>query len=157
MKTAEQNYNDLENILTKSELFFEKQEDYSLIIPFRGEDFSTDIAIHVDEDFYILECLLPTIIPFERRPEIALYLTFLNDRVKMGRFSFDMSSGEVAFNTTGMFEIIESHVQKLIGLTLNMAKQQIKPVYAIAFGEKEPLDVYNDFFDETSAEETVEN
>lgn len=161
MEAASQNYNDFKDILDELDLVYEEQEDNRIVIPFNGNDdgksYETDLIINIDNEYFIVEAAFPTHVPVERFPEVAFYLHLINARVKIGKFIMDMKSGKVAFSSAGLFETTTLQVWKILGLTLNMAEQQIKPVYSVGFGDKNPYDVYEEFFSQEVFKETVEN
>jgi|GEM_PF-6559827 len=154
------NYSEFKKILNELELVFEEQ-DNKFIVPFSTDDgngdYSTDLIINIDEEYFIIESAFPTNVPMERLSEVSIYLHLINARLKMGKFIIDLKSGKVAFSSAGLFETTKSQVWKTIGLVLNMAEQQIKPVYSVGFGEKDPIDVYEEFFSQVFHKETVEN
>ncbi|MGN7169627.1 hypothetical protein ACTHSJ_27545 [Paenibacillus cellulositrophicus] len=159
MEDAIKNYNDFKEILGELDLVYEEHEDNKIVVPFNGDDdsFETDLIINIDNEYFIVEALFPTSVPNKRLTEVALYLHLINARVKMGKFIMDMKSGKVAFSTAGLFETTKHHVWRMMGTALNMAEQQIEPVYSVGFGDKDPYDVFEEFFNQEVFKETVEN
>lgn len=156
--SATNNYQELIEILSSIGFAYDEVKDVeekSVVIPFRGEDFSTDLFISVDDAFYMMECKYQVSIPVDKRQKVTTYISMINLRIKAGKFLIDLNSGEVFFRVAGLFPTVNDQVDTLISLTLSMIDGQLKPIMSIAYGEKEPEEVLKEFFMVSPEEETV--
>ncbi|KQY87090.1 hypothetical protein ASD24_26815 [Paenibacillus sp. Root52] len=133
----------------------ESLDDFAFYLPFKGEDFSSDVTIIIDNEYFILESTFPVKVPSDKFDEVSLFFSHLNVHFKMGHFFVYRNLGEVAFRATGMFNTTGKNLEKLISLTLNMVENHMKSVMSIAFGDKDPVEVYRGLFNDSTVGEKV--
>lgn len=82
---------------------------HSLRLPIQGKTAEWVCLIRVFEqtERILVYSILPSAVPDERRPEIALMLTQINYGVILGNFEFDLQDGEIRYKTSIDVEGIE--------------------------------------------------
>lgn len=107
-------YDTICKMFDEKEYHYEKHEDDHVITcQVRGEDLPMDILFVVRDDRQIVQLLSP--MPFtvpEKRMDIALAITVINDRLVDGSFDFNLSNGRIAFRQTA------SYIESILGKEL---------------------------------------
>jgi len=94
---------------------YEKHEDDLVITcQVRGEDLPMDILFAVRDDRQIVQLLspMPFTVPEDKRIDIALAITVINDRLVDGSFDFNMANGKISFRQTA------SYIESILGKEL---------------------------------------
>lgn len=75
--------------------------DSTFAIEVHGEhgQWKSYLTVREDEQQVLVHAVLPFRVPFDRRVEVALYLTRANYGLVIGNFEFDLDDGEVRFKT----------------------------------------------------------
>ena len=112
-----------------------KKDDENLIIEFvaQGDDFPIEININTDADRQLIVLLshLPFVISEDKRLNVAVATSIVNNILVDGSFDFDITDGHMFFRMTSSF--IESDIGNDLFLYMVMVSCQI-------------IDDYNDKF-----------
>lgn len=70
-----------------------------------GDDLPMDLSIRVEADRQLLMLLstLPFNVPEDKRLDLAIAITHVNDRLVDGSFDYDISDGRILFRLTSSF------------------------------------------------------
>lgn len=90
------------------------EEDHVITCQVRGDDLPMDILFAVHDDRQIVQLLspMPFTVPEDKRMDIALAITVINDRLVDGSFDFDLSKGRITFRQTA------SYIESILGKEL---------------------------------------
>ncbi len=89
-------------------------EDLVITCTVKGEDIPMDILFAVRDDRQIVQLIspMPFTVPEDKRIDIALAITVINDMLVDGSFDFDMTKGRVSFRLTA------SYIESILGKEL---------------------------------------
>lgn len=89
-------------------------EDLVITCTVKGEDIPMDILFAVRDDRQIVQLIspMPFTVPEDKRIDIALAITVVNDMLVDGSFDFDMAKGRVSFRLTA------SYIESILGKEL---------------------------------------
>lgn len=89
-------------------------EDHVITCNVKGEDIPMDILFAVRDDRQIVQLIspMPFTVPEDKRIDIALAITVINDMLVDGSFDFDMAKGRVSFRLTS------SYIESILGKEL---------------------------------------
>ena len=99
-------YKSLCETLDSLKMHYEKnEEDLSIDCGVQGEDIPMDLTIFVNTDLQIITLLshLPFMIPEDKRVEMAIATSIVNNRLPDGSFDYDISKGLMFFRMTNSF------------------------------------------------------
>lgn len=111
----------------KNEWHYEKDEDdLSIQCKARGDDLPMDVVVKVDAERMIIRLFSP--LPFEthedKRLDVAVAVSVINNRLANGCFDYNVTSGHIFFRITNSF--IESEIgEDLIRYLLLVSFQTI--------------------------------
>lgn len=94
---------------------YERHDDELVITcTVKGDDIPMDIlfAVHDDRQIVRLISPMPFTVPEDKRIDIALAITVINDMLVDGSFDFDLSKGRITFRMT------ESYIESILGKEL---------------------------------------
>lgn len=76
----------------------------------KGDDLPIDLSIRVEADRQLLMLLstLPFNVPEDKRLDLAIAVSYVNDKLVDGSFDYDVSDGHILFRMTSSF--IESEI-----------------------------------------------
>lgn len=89
-------------------------EDLVVTCTVGGDDIPMDMVIAVHDDRQIVRLIspIPFTVPSDKRIDIALAITVINDRLVDGSFDFDMAKGRITFRLTA------SYIESILGKEL---------------------------------------
>ena len=134
LAAAKETYELLCNTLTKLEFPFErKDEELCIISHVRGDDLPIDMLVSVEAEKQMVLVLsrMPLVVPEDKRLDMALAVSFVNNMLVDGCFDYDINSGRVTYRMTNSF--IESRLSE--GL-----------FKYLVFGSCQVIDEFNDKF-----------
>lgn len=105
---------DFSNARFVRNLFERHDEDHVITCTVKGEDIPMDILFAVRDDRQIVQLIspMPFTVPEDKRIDIALAITVINDMLVDGSFDFDMAKGRVSFRLTS------SYIESILGKEL---------------------------------------
>ena len=106
MTRAKKVYETLCSTLESHDWHYEKDvEDLSIECGAQGEDLPMHITIKVDADRQLILLLshLPFVIPEDKRLDVAIAVSVVNDKLVDGSFDYDISDGHMFFRLTSSF------------------------------------------------------
>lgn len=127
-------YDTICKMLDENELHYDRHDDdLCITLQLRGEDIPMDIIFDVLADRQIVQLIspLPFTVPEDKRVDIALATTFVNNFLVDGSFDFNIANGRIAFRQTA------SYIESILG------KELFNYMLAISAGTVED---YNDKF-----------
>lgn len=91
-----------------------REDDHVITCQVRGDDLPMDILFAVHDDRQIVQLLspMPFTVPEDKRMDIALAITVINNRLVDGSFDFDLSKGRITFRQTA------SYIESILGKEL---------------------------------------
>lgn len=110
-ENAQKVYKTLCTTLDKHEWHYRKSdESLSIECEAQGEDLPMKITIEVDSDRQLVLLLshLPLVIPEDKRLDVAIATSIVNDKLVDGSFDYNISDGHMFFRMTNSF--IESEI-----------------------------------------------
>lgn len=89
-------------------------DEYYVSCGLIGEDLPMDmiLAVHPERQIVRLISPIPFTVPEDKRVDIALATTVVNDRIVDGSFDFDLSKGRICFRCTA------SYIESILGKEL---------------------------------------
>lgn len=108
-------YDTICKMFDEKDYHYEKHEDDHVITcQVRGEDLPMDIIFVVRDERQIVQLLspMPFTVPEDKRMDIVLAITVINDRLVDGSFDFDLSNGRITFRQTA------SYIESILGKEL---------------------------------------
>lgn len=111
MQRAQATFNALCQEFDKKELHYNKdEEELSIECGISGDDIPMEITMKVDADRQIVVLLshLPFVTPENKRVDLAMAVSAVNNMLVDGCFDFDIRSGHMFFRLTSSF--IESEI-----------------------------------------------
>ncbi len=89
-----------------------RDDDHVIVCRVQGEDIPMEFFFFVRDEREIVKLVspIPFTVPEDKRVDIALATTFLNNRFIDGNFDFDLGTGKIYFRLTASF--IESDLGK---------------------------------------------
>ena len=111
LELAKATFETLCQALEKNDWRFKKNEEKMAIeCGARGDDLPIDISIHVDPDRMLVMLLsrLPYSIPQDKRLDVAIAVSAINNALVDGSFDYDIASGQMYFRMTNSF--VESKI-----------------------------------------------
>lgn len=106
LKQAQIVFQNLCKTLDEHDWHYKKNEDdLSIESGARGDDLPIDLNIKVDADRQVLMLLsrLPLVVPEDKRLDLAVAVTLVNNRLADGSFDYDVRSGRLYFRLTNSF------------------------------------------------------
>ncbi len=103
---ARQEYDTLCRALDEREWHYEKHdEDLTITCGVSGDDIPMRLIIRIMPERQLAQVLspLPFDIPEDKRVDVAMATTMINDRLANGSFDFDLSTGRTVFRLTSAF------------------------------------------------------
>lgn len=84
----------------------------------RGDDLPMDLTIHVDADRQLIMLIshLPFVIAEDKRLDVAVAVSYINNMLVDGCFDYDVTSGHLFFRMTNSF--IESQIHAAVCMYL---------------------------------------
>ena len=111
LERAKKVYETLCTMFDTDECSYKKnEEDFSVKLGIQGDDFPIEITIRVDPDSQLILLLshLPFVISEDKRLDVAIATSIVNNRLADGSFDFDITDGYMFFRMTSSF--IESEI-----------------------------------------------
>ena len=89
-------------------------EDHVITCTVNGDDIPMDILFAVRDERQIVQLLspMPFRVPEDKRVEMALAITVVNDKLIDGSFDYDLSKGRISFRLTA------SYIESILGKEL---------------------------------------
>lgn len=106
LQTAKKVFDTACIMLDEKNLKFESNEEkLSIKCIMNGKDLPVEIMIHVDAQRQIVELIskMPFIVSEDKRIDLAVAVTVINDKLSNGCFDYDVKSGCLAFHVTNSF------------------------------------------------------
>lgn len=94
------------------ELRYEKHvENLVVTCTVTGDDIPMDILFAVDEEMQLVRLVspLPGTVPEDKRADMAIVITFVNNMLANGSFDLDLSDGKI------MFRLTQSYIDSILG------------------------------------------
>lgn len=94
------------NMLDNNDWSYQKhEEDLVIVCGAQGEDLPMEIILRIDEDRQLISLLseIPFTVNEDKRMEMAVAVSSVNNRLVDGSFDFDIASGDLYFRMTSSF------------------------------------------------------
>ena len=130
LKQAKMTYNRLCEMLNERGWTYDKDEsDWSISTGASGEDLPLDILMKIDVDrmLVVLYSKLPFVVPEEKRVEVALAISTINNALVDGNFDYNPFNGKIIFRLTT--SICESLISKSVFEYMLLVSCQTVDVY----------------------------
>ena len=106
LQQAKKVYETLCSTLTSHDWHFEKNDDkFEIECGAQGEDLPMKITIQVDAERHLVMLLshLPFVISEDKRLDLAVAVSIVNNKLVDGSFDYDVKSGHMFFRMTNSF------------------------------------------------------
>lgn len=106
LEHAQMTFKALCRALEKNDWHYEKDEEkLSIECGARGDDLPMELTVRVDVDRMLVMLLsrIPFVIKEDKRLDVAIAVSAINNRLVDGSFDYDVSSGHIFFRMTNSF------------------------------------------------------
>jgi hypothetical protein len=138
----------LVDYLTEDEWKFHVvKEDTALMLSFRGEAGSWQCYATTDDEnqWFSFYSILPSIVPEEKRLEIAEFITRANYGQVIGNFEMDYGDGEVRYKTSIDIEggeLTPKMIENLLRFNLMTMDHYFAGLMSVLYGDRDPAEAF---------------